>query len=409
MIEADFVLTGAGRLATLAAGEGREGLLGVLRDGALAARKGRIVWVGPQQALARAVMALPNATTVDAGGALVLPGFVDSHSHLVFAGHRANEFHERLRGVTYAELLAQGRGILATVAATRAASEAALVKSAQARTARCLQHGTTTLEAKTGYGLNLEDELKCLRVMQQLRAGPPRLVSTCLAAHAVPPEYRDDHAAYVRLVCETILPAARPLAEFCDVFCETGAFSVEESRIILTRAHTLGYQLKLHANQLGHSGGARLAAALGAVSADHLDYLTDDDLAGLRTAGVVATLLPGCSYTLRHAYPDGRRMLDAGLELALATDLNPGTSYTENMQFIIGLAVSFCGLTVEEALRAATIGGAWALRLENEVGSLVPGKRCDLTLWDAADERELGYHVGVNLVRRVVFEGRVVV
>jgi imidazolonepropionase len=411
MLEADFLLTNAGRLATVAAHPAPplEGPLGVLRDGALAARNGRIVWVGAQAEVAQAVTLIPRARRLDAAGALVLPGFVDSHTHLVFAGHRAGEFHERLRGATYAELLAQGRGILATVGATRAASAADLEASARQRMARCLAHGTTTLEAKSGYGLSLADEIKCLHVVAALRDGPPRLVSTCMAAHTVPPEYRADRAAYVRLVCDQILPAARPLADFCDVFCETGAFDVAESRTILERARDLGYKLKLHANQLGHSGGAALAAELNAISADHLDFTTDADLAALRDASVVATLLPGCSYTLRHAYPDGRQWLDAGLKLSLATDLNPGSSYTENMQFVIGLAISFCGITVAEALRAATLGGAQALQFDTEIGSLEVGKRCDLTVWDTTDEEEIGYHVGVNLVKRVVVDGAIAI
>lgn len=411
MITADFVLSNIGRLLTMAAlpDTPLDGPLGVLPNAALAARAGRIVWIGPQAELSRTIQALPGMQQLDAGGALVLPGFVDSHSHLVFAADRANEFHERLRGVTYAELLAQGRGILSTVAATRAASPSELSASARARMARCLAHGTTTLEVKSGYGLNLANELKCLELIAALRDGPPRLVSTCMAAHAIPPEYRADRRGYLHLVCDTILPAARHLATFCDVFCEEGAFDVAESREVLMQARSLGYQLKLHANQLGHSGGAALAAELAAVSADHLDYVTDADLAALQAAGVVATLLPGCSYTLRHAYPDGQRFIAAGLELALATDCNPGSSYTENMQFIIGLAISYCGLSVAQALRAATLGGAKALGLQAMVGSLELGKRCDLTVWDSADEYEIGYHVGVNLVRHVVVDGRVVI
>ncbi len=406
MTEADFLLINAGRMLTFANLPNDPAAL--LQDSALAAREGRIVWIGPTDHAAQMVRLLPDAQRLDAQGALVLPGFVDSHTHLVFAGNRAGEFHERLAGATYAELLAQGRGILTTMRATRAASHAELRANAQTHAQRALAHGTTTMEAKTGYGLNLEDELKCLQVVAELRNGPPRLVSTCLAAHAIPPEYRDRRNEYIALICDTILPTARPLARFCDVFCETGAFSTIESQIILERAQALGYELKLHANQLGNSGGARLAATLKAVSADHLDYLDDHDIQALHEAGVVATLLPGCSYTLRHAYPDGRRLADAGLKLALATDLNPGSSYTENMQFIIGLAISYCGLTSHEALRAATLGGAQALRLEHEIGSLEIGKQCDLTVWDTADEHEIGYHVGVNLVRHVVADGRIV-
>ncbi|MFI5273971.1 MAG: amidohydrolase family protein, partial [Ktedonobacterales bacterium] len=258
-----------------------------------------------------------------------------------------------------------------------------------------------------GYGLDLPTEARCLDVMAVLCAEPelPAVVPTFLGAHTLPPEFRGSPAArvaYVDLVCETMLPAFAGRARFCDVFCERTAFTVPEARRILQRARALGYALKLHANQLGDTGGAALAAELGVVSADHLDFATDDELVRLREAGVTATLLPGCSFSLATPYPSGRHLLDLGLRVALATDFNPGTSYCENMQLMIALAVSAMGMTLEEALIAATLGGARALGMQDEVGSLAPGMRADLIVLRGHDERELAYHFGVNLVAETI-------
>ncbi|MBF6589544.1 MAG: imidazolonepropionase [Ktedonobacterales bacterium] len=409
---ADWALTGVSRLVTMAPHlPGAVGTLGVIAHGALAARAGRILWVGPEAALTEAVD-LAGATRLEAGGCAVLPGFVDSHTHFVFAGDRAEEFHLRHAGVSYEELARQGRGILSTVRATRAASEEELRALARVRLRGFATHGTTTVEGKTGYGLDVASETRCLAVMGELAREPglPTIIPTFLGAHTLPPEYRADprdRERYVDLVIEEMLPAFAGQARFCDVFCERGAFTVEEARRILERARTLGYALKLHANQLGPSGGARLAAELGATSADHLDFATDAELDLLREAGVVGTLLPGCSFTLSAPYPSGRRLRDRGVRVALATDFNPGTSYCENMQLIVALAVSAMGMTLEEALIAATRGGARALDLEREIGSLEPGKRCDLVLLDTPDERALAYHFGVNLVARTILGGQV--
>ena len=256
-------------------------------------------------------------------------------------------------------------------------------------------------------------EETCLRIINNLNVleetsphqhSQVRVVPTFLGAHTVPPEYQGRSDEYVTLIVEEMLPSFVGLARFCDVFCEREAFTVEQSRRILSRAKELGYQLKLHADQLSPSGGAKLAAELGAVSADHLDYASDADLDALRDAGVVATLLPGCSYTLRSPYPPARRFLDHGLHVALATDFNPGTSYCENMQTIIGLAMSSMGMTLEEALTAATINGARALQLENEIGSLEVGKRCELALWSINSYQEIGYHFGINLIHSVLVQ-----
>jgi imidazolonepropionase len=402
---ADWALTNNSRLVTLEPSLGT-GPLGVIERGTVAARDGRIVWVGPEDALA-AQVDLSGAQIVDAGGRAVMPGFVDSHTHFVFAGDRAEEFQLRHAGVPYEELARQGRGILSTVRATRAASDDELAYLAYARLRSFAAHGTTTVEGKTGYGLDTETEARCLALMNALseKPGLPAVVPTFLGAHTIPPEFRgalEDRARYVDLVVEEMLPAFAGKARFCDVFCEATAFTIEETRRILERARELGYLLKLHANQLGPSGGARLAAELGATSADHLDFASDEELDALRAANVTATLLPGCSFSLSTPYPAARRFYDHGLRVALATDFNPGTSYCESMQMMIALAVSAMGMTLDEAIAAAALGGAWALGMQDEVGSLAPGKRCDLAVLTGRDERELAYHFGVNLVTRTI-------
>jgi imidazolonepropionase len=404
-ITADWALTNVSRLVTLEPKSGA-GPLGVIERGAVASRDGRIIWVGSKDALA-AQVDLSGAQVVDAGGRAVLPGFVDSHTHFVFAGDRAEEFQLRHAGVSYEELARQGRGILSTVRATRAASDDELADLAYGRLRSFAAHGTTTVEGKTGYGLETDTEARCLALMNALaeKPGLPAVVPTFLGAHTIPPEFRgspDDRARYVDLVVEEMLPTFSGKTRFCDVFCEATAFTVEETRRILEHARELGYLLKLHANQLGPSGGARLAAELGATSADHLDFASDEELDALREANVTATLLPGCSFSLSVAYPAAQRFYDHGLRVALATDFNPGTSYCESMQMMIALAVSAMGMTLDEAITAATLGGAAALGMQDEVGSLAPGKRCDLVILTGHDERELAYHFGVNLVARTI-------
>jgi imidazolonepropionase len=414
-IRASTVIRNIKQLVTVAQRpiEGASGALQVLSNAALAVYHGIIVWIGPDGDAEPLFLSTQKdgITIVDAQGAVITPGFVDSHTHLVFAGNRAQEFHLRRRGVSYAELLAQGRGILATVEATRRADAEALLEQALVRLNLMREHGTTTVEIKSGYGLDRATEEACLRIINNLKAleedvghqhDHMRIVPTFLAAHALPPEYRDRREAYIDLLVEELLPSFVGLARFCDVFCEREAFTVEECRRVLERAKELGYALKVHADQLSPSGGARLAAEVGAVSADHLDYASEEDLVALREAGVVATLLPGCSYTLRTPYPSARRLLDLGLQVALASDLNPGTSYCENMQMMVGLAMSALGMTLEEALTAATLNGARALGLADETGSIEVGKRCELALWGIEDYQEIGYHFGVNLVRSIL-------
>ncbi|GHO84972.1 imidazolonepropionase [Dictyobacter formicarum] len=390
---------------------GASGPLQVLTNTAIIVDdEGNISWIGPDQDVDEQLASSEpqQVNIVDAYGCVITPGFVDSHTHLVFAGDRAEEFHLRRQGISYGELLRQGRGILTTMNATRNASSEVLLDLAVERLAAVRAHGTTTVEIKTGYGLNVEAEERCLRIINDLNSSPSlphehiRVVPTFLGAHSVPPEYRTQRAAYVDLVVEEMLPTFAEMARFCDVYCEREAFSVAECRRILTRAKELGYQLKVHADQLSPSGGSQLAAELGAVSADHLDYASDADLDAMRAAGVIATLLPGCSYTLRSPYPSARRLRDHGLTVALATDYNPGTSYSENMQMMLGLAMSAMGMSLEEALSAATINGARALALQDQIGSLEIGKRCELALWSIHDYHEIGYHFGTNLVQSIL-------
>src|SRR5579863_2010801 len=416
-IQANMVIRNIGQLVTIARQPiaGASGPLQVIDDAALAVHDGRIVWIGPDDDAEPmfqhdALSHTDGITIVDAQGAVVTPGLVDSHTHLVFAGDRSEEFHLRRQGVSYASLLAQGRGILTTMQATRDADTATLTELATGRLNTLRAHGTTTVEVKTGYGLDKVTEQTCLRIINNLNAletspvheySRVRVVPTFLGAHSVPPEYREKRDAYVDLVIEDMLPSFVGMARFCDVFCEREAFSLDESRRILTRAKELGYLLKVHADQLSASGGARLAAELGATSADHLDFASDADLDALREAGVVATLLPGCSFTLSTPYPSARRFLDRGLHVALATDFNPGTSYCENMQMMLGLAMSAMGMSLEEALMAATINGARALALDETTGSIEVGKRGEMAFWSIANYSEIGYHFGVNLVHSV--------
>jgi len=417
-IKASTVIRNIGQLITLAQQPIPEatGALQIISDAALAVSNGVIVWIGSDDAAEPMFQQdtghkADGITIVDAQGVVVTPGFVDSHKHLVFAGDRSEEFHLRRAGVSYGELLTQGRGILSTVNATRSTDAEKLTELAITRLNTMRHYGTATVEVKTGYGLDKITEETCLRIINNLNAYEAsstrnysriRVIPTFLGAHVVPPEYRDRRNDYIDLIVEEMLPSFVGLARFCDVFCEREAFTLEECRRILTRAKALGYALKIHADQLSSSGGAKLAAELGATSADHLDFAADADLDALREAGVVATLLPGCSYTLRSPYPSARRFIDRGLHVALATDFNPGTSYCENMQMMLGLAMSSMGMSLEEALMATTINGARALALQNTVGSIEVGKRCELAFWSIRDYHEIGYHFGINLIQSVL-------
>ena len=381
--------------------------LAIIDDSALLIEDGRIVAVGRSSELKEKIP--PGAVLVDAEGRCVTPGFVDAHTHLVFAGNRAAEFERRIAGATYQEIAAAGGGILRTVALTRAASEDELLAEARTHRDWMLRSGTTTMEAKSGYGLEHETELKMLRVLRSLNdEGPARIVSTLLAAHTVPPEFAGRRAEYVRLVAEELIPevAAQKLARYCDAFCDDHAFTVDECRTVLTAARAHGLGLRIHAEQFRPGTGAALAAELGATTADHLETVTEETIAQLRAAHVQPVLLPGSVFCLsRTQYPAARAMVDAGLGIVLATDFNPGSSPVASMAFVMSLACLEMRLTPAEALTAATINAAWSLGLGEEIGSLEVGKRADLLMHECADYRELAYFVAAPLRPRVFVAG----
>lgn len=375
-------------------------------------RDGRIAFVGTSEERRRRCGEMVGAERLNGRGGTLIPGFVDPHTHLPWAGSREEEFRLRLSGATYQEIAAAGGGILSTVAATREAGEEELRGLVRRRLDRMLAHGTTTAEAKSGYGLSLDHELKQLRVIRDASAAHPvDLVPTLLAAHEIPPEHRSDRERYVDLVCEEIVPAAAEagLARFCDVFCEQGVFTAEESRRVLEAGRRRGLAPRLHADEFEDSGGAELAAELGALSADHLIAISERGVEAMARAGVTAVLLPGTSFFLmKHRYAPARRLVEAGVPVALATDCNPGSSHTESVPMVFVLAVYELGLSIEESLVAATLNAACCLGLGAEIGSVEEGKRADLVLLDAPNLLHLAYHYGVNLVASVVKGGRVV-
>jgi imidazolonepropionase len=366
--------------------------------------------VGPASAVAAAVTLTPDATVIDGRGRTVVPGFVDSHTHLVYAGDRREELARRLRGATYAEIAAGGGGIVRTVAETRAASEDALVEAALPRLADALAQGTTTCEVKSGYGLDTATELKMLRAIRRLAAQQPvDLSPTFMGAHDVPPEFRGRRDAYVRLVVDEMLPAvaAAGLAEWNDVFCEHGVFTPEESRAILEAGRAVGLKPRIHADELALSGGATTAAAVGAASADHLIFVDESGAEAMAAAGVIATLLPAAAFFLKLGrFAPARMLIDRQVPVALATDVNPGGGFSASMPFVIALATFGMGLTLEEALVAATVNGAAALHRQGDIGSLEPGKRLDAVLIDGtlADLAR----VNAPVIAAVVKGGRVV-
>jgi imidazolonepropionase len=382
--------------------------LSIIEDGAMLVGGARILKVGARGEIEPLVES--DCEVVDAGGRVVMPGFVDAHAHPVFAGTRADEYEERASGATYRQIAARGGGIRSTVRRTRAAAVDELVEAGKRYSEWFLRTGTTTVEAKSGYGLTVEDELKILRTIKRLDEETPlRYVPTFLGAHDIPEEYRDRRAEYVRLVIEEMLPrvAGERLAEYCDVFCDEAAFTVEESRAILLAARARGLGLRVHADQLSLSGGAQLAADVRAATADHLEHTDAAGIARLKSAGVQPVLLPGSVYALGHArYPAARELIAAGLPIVLATDFNPGSSPTPSMPMVLSLASTHMKMTPAEALTAATINAAYSLGRGDQSGSLAVGKRADFCIHDAADYREVAYFFGIEHAHAVYVDGR---
>jgi imidazolonepropionase len=417
MISADCVVAGCRQLLTCGgpAPKRQEALrdLGVVENGWIASERGRIVFVGTEREFRANVRATGDAAWIDAGGMVGCPGFVDSHTHLPFAGDREREFALRLQGWTYQQLAAKGMGIQTTVQATRAATRDELRALCLGRLDDMLLTGTTTVEAKSGYGLNVNDELKQLEVLKDLGPlHPVDVIPTFMGAHEIPPEFRDRRNGYINLIIQTLIPEVRRrgLAEFFDVFCEPGIFSLDETAALLRAAKDAGFKIKVHAEEFVTLGGAELAASLGAVSAEHLIAVSDEGIRKLAAAGTAAILLPGVSFFLMmDKRAPARRLIDAGAAIALATDFNPGSSHLSSMLFVLQLGVFTLGLGVEEAVNACTANAAYAIDRHHEVGTLEAGKKLDLLLMDVADYISLAYRLGRNPVRHVLKNGRIVV
>lgn len=412
-----MLIHSSSQLLTLAGGPQRGhalGNLGLLENGAVVVRDEKIVAVGATDELRAAY---PDEPTLDAGRCVVMPGFVDPHTHVIWAGDRADEFGMKMAGTPYLDILAAGGGILSTVRATRRASIESLIAQTRPRLLRMFAHGTTTAEAKTGYGLQTATELRLLKALLALEdEGPLDLAITFLGAHAIAPEYKDNPQSYVEDICNTMLPmlkqwweahAPRLAPPFVDVFCENRAFTLDQSRQILTRAGSLGFPLKIHADEFDNLGGASLAVELGAASADHLVKTSDADIAALGKSDTVAVALPCTPFGLAERdYTPARKLIQADALLALATDCNPGTTWNESMQFVIALACRAMKLTPAQAIAASTINAAYAIRRADTVGSIEVGKLADLLILSVADYRQVGYRYGTNLVKQVIKRGR---
>jgi imidazolonepropionase len=408
-----FALINCSQLVTLA-GPARPRVgaelrdLSIIKDGALFVRGDRIERVGTRAEIEPLIDR--NCETIDAGGRIVLPGFVDAHTHPVFASNRAGEFEERVSGVTYQEIAARGGGIQSTVSATRAATREALVNAGSRYREWFLRNGTTTVEAKSGYGLTLEDELKILRSIRDLNEESKlRYVPTFLGAHDVPPEFRSRRESYTQLLIDEMIPrvAQEGLAEYCDVFCEQNVFSTAESWKILSAARCHGLKLRIHADQLSLSGGTKLAAELNATTADHLEHTDAEGIAALKAAGVQPVLLPGSVYALGSTrYPAAREMIESGLAVVLATDFNPGSSPTPSLLMIFSIAATHMKMTPAESITCATVNAAYSLGRGDQLGTLEPGKLADIAIHECEDYRELAYFFGVEHAWKVFIGGR---
>ncbi|MGE5316262.1 MAG: imidazolonepropionase [Acidobacteriota bacterium] len=411
----NLIITNIGQLVTVSAGGERSkrgqsmNELGIVRNAAVEIRDGRIVAIGRAGELAPKDSE-DDIEVIDAMGRVALPGFVDSHTHAVFAGSREEEFAQRAQGRTYEEIAASGGGIQSTMRAVREATKKELLRSANRRLNDMMRHGTTSVEIKSGYGLSPEAEVKMLDVITELRRDHfMTVVPTFLGAHAIPPEYREKKDEYVALLCDYMIPhiAERGLADFCDVFCEEGYFSAGDAEKILTAAKARGIRAKLHADQLHETGGAALGVRLNALSADHLEMISQEGIDALASSETIATILPGSSFFLNHRYAPARELIDRGAIVALASDFNPGSCMSYSMPMMMTIACTHMRMSVEEAITASTLNGAAALGLSADYGSIEAGKRADLVLYDVPDYRFIAYHFGVNHVWKVVKNGTV--
>jgi imidazolonepropionase len=386
--------------------------LGIIENGAVYLKNGLIQAVGENEQLKNTVELSEKTLVLDCTGKTVLPGFVDPHTHLIFSGTRETELTLKLEGKTYMEILQSGGGILKTVRETRAANINNLVDQGRSRLDKMLEYGTTTVEAKSGYGLELDAEIKSLSAMKKLDSTHPiDIITTFLGAHAIPPEYKNDPDGYLDLVISEMLPRVKSenLAKYCDIFCEMGVFNVTQSKRLLLAAKDLGFELKLHVDEFVPLGGAELAAELGAISADHLAMSTENGLQALAEKGIIGVLLPATPFSIMEKhYPNARKMIDLGLPLALATDLNPNC-FTESMQFIISLACYNMKMLPAEAITAATINAAHAVGKAHEVGSIEVGKKADIVIYDIPNFHHIPYHMGVNHVEKVIKNGKLVI
>lgn len=418
MISADLQIVHAGELVCIAPAANDTGPrrgpglseLHIIKDGALAARDGVIVWIGATDRIGEEVEAALHTAVIDVSGRVVTPGLIDCHTHLVYPATRQMEFEMRAAGKTYMEIAAAGGGIKSSVKSTRAATLDQLIAMGMRSADHMLRNGTTTAEAKSGYGLNLKDEIKLLDAIATVNDRHALdLVATVLAAHEFPPEYADKHDDYVACIIEEILPevAHRKLAEFSDIFFETGVYDRAQTERVQSRAKELGFGLKFHVDQLTDVGGAALSAAMGAVSADHLEFISDDGVAALANSETIAVFLPGATYFLGMSkYPPARAMIESGVAVAVATDCNPGSNMSESMPMAMNQACVMYKMTPAEALVASTLNAACAIHRADRVGALTVGRQCDLVAWDVSDYREIAYHYGVNLADMVVKNGK---
>jgi imidazolonepropionase len=411
-IHVDFIIKNAEELLTLTPSSKEDSGLGLVQNGAVAIKKGRIFWVGKTKELSKKFFLNRDGREMDATGKVVMPGLIDAHTHLIFAGSREIEFEQRIQGLSYQEIAGRGGGILSTVEATRHSSFDELFSLGKRRLDRMFSKGVTTVEAKSGYGLSLHDEMKILKVMKALQEGHPiDIIPTFLGAHTVPKEFREDRAHYVDLLTEEMIPqvAQERLAEFCDVFCEEKAFTLEESKRILETGKRYGLKPKIHADQLSSGGGAELAAEVRAYSADHLEYASPEGIRKMAEKGVTAVLLPGAGFFLSmKKYPPARDMIEQGVAVSLATDLNPGSSMTESLPMMMTMGCTMYKLLPREVIQATTIHAAKSMGREKEIGSLEVGKQADLLVLDIPNYRYLPYHFGVDHVEYVMKKGKIV-